>query len=112
MLNENLLKSINDTIEGIMQQSITYDDLDMTVDYILENNDIYRLVEDEEGEEVENTEYEKIEQEVKKAILKDERIQLFETGIYAYEGNFNTLNVAIICNAEYDNPFETFEEEI
>lgn len=112
MLNEKLLKAINDTVKGIQEQAINLEDLDRTIDYILEDNGIYKIIEDENGEDIDNPKYEEIFNEVYKAIKADDRLQVFNTDIYAYEGEIKNLNIALICDKKYESPFEALEVEM
>lgn len=112
MLNEKLQKAIENTVEGIIEQAITYDSLDLTIDCILNEDGIYRTIEDDEGDDIDNPDYEEKEKEVRNAILNDEKLQMFGADFYAYEGQFKTLNVAIICSKEFDNPFDAMKQEM
>ena len=81
-------------------------------DYVLEDNGIYRVIENDEGEDVDNEEYESIEQEIRSTILADNRLQVFNADIYAYDGQIKTLNCALVCSKEFNNPFDAMNQEM
>ena len=104
MLNEKILKAINETVEGIITGGVNDDGISANVDYILNENGIYQFIED--GEE--NEEYEVMRKE---RIINDERLQVFEPGQYAWKGEIKTLNFPYICSKKFSSPFDAMEEE-
>lgn len=113
MLNEKKLQQmINDTIAGICDQAISYDALDITIDCILENNGVHIFIEDAAGEVIENEDYSRIESELRNSILNDNRLLIFEAGLYAYNGQAKRLDCALVCNSKFSNPFEALNQEM
>lgn len=114
MLNENLLSKLNVEVGkfvNAMEDGVfSISDLDYSIDQIIGKYIDKEIYNEKTEEDEENPTYTEAEEYMFKMITNHGKLQVFKSGVYAWNGEYKTLSSNIICSNKYKNPFEAMED--